>query len=81
MIEPSYSLDPCAKCEEVLQSFLDRELTDDERFEAEKHLEACAYCRKRYRFEVHLRRYVRQAAIEPMTAALKAKLAALRTPL
>jgi anti-sigma factor (TIGR02949 family) len=82
MIEPSYSLDPfCAKCEEVLQQFLDRELTDDERLAAEKHLEACNYCRKRYRFEVHLRRYVRQAAIEPMTPALKAKLAALRTPL
>ena len=81
MIEPSYSLDPCAMCEEVLQPFLDRDLTEDERLEAEKHLEACAYCRKRYRFEVHLRRYVRQAAIEPMTPALKAKLAALRTPL
>jgi anti-sigma factor RsiW len=69
------------KCEEVLQPYLDRELTDLERLEAEKHLEACLYCRKRYRFEVHLRRFVRQAAMEPMAPELKAKLAALRTAL
>ena len=47
--------------------------------EAETHLDACLYCRKRYRFEVHLRRFVRQAAMEPMAPELKAKLAALRT--
>jgi anti-sigma factor RsiW len=77
----SFSYDPCAKCEELLQPYLDRELTNRERLEAEKHLDACTYCRARYRFEVHLRRFVRQAAIEPMAPELKAKLAALRTPL
>ena len=74
-------IDPCAKCEEVLQPYLDRELTDDEKVEAEAHLEACSYCRKRYRFEESLRRYVREAAVETMPPELKAKLAALRTPL
>jgi anti-sigma factor (TIGR02949 family) len=74
-------IDPCAKCEEVLQPYLDRELTEAERLEAEGHLESCDYCRKRYRFEVSLRRYVRQASVEPMPAELKARLAALRTPL
>ena len=54
-------IDPCARCEEVLQPFLDRELTEAERPEAESHLDDCSYCRKRYRFEVELRRYVRQA--------------------
>ena len=54
-------IDPCARCEEVLQPFLDRELTEAERQEAESHLDECSYCRKRYRFEVELRRYVRQA--------------------
>ena len=29
-------IDPCAKCEEVLQPYLDRELTDAERAEAEQ---------------------------------------------
>jgi anti-sigma factor (TIGR02949 family) len=73
--------DPCAKCEEVLQPFLDRELSDDEVAEAESHLDQCTYCRKRYRFEEKLRMYVRQAWAEEMPPDLKAKLAALRTPL
>jgi anti-sigma factor (TIGR02949 family) len=73
--------DPCAYCEEILQPFLDRALSDEERAEAERHLDACSYCRKRYRFEAHLRMFVRQAAVEPMAPELKQKLAALRTPL
>ena len=75
------SLDPCAKCEELLQPYLDRELTDAEMREAERHLDGCSYCRKRYRFEAALRRYVRQAASEEMPPELKQKLATLRTPL
>ena len=74
-------LDPCAHCEEMLQPWLDRVLTDEERAEAEQHLDDCSYCRKRYRFEESLRRYVRDAAAERMPPELKAKLAALRTPL
>jgi anti-sigma factor (TIGR02949 family) len=81
MIDLSMTFDPCARCEEMLQPYLDRELTDSERLDAEKHLEGCTYCRKRYRFEEHLRRFVRQAAVEPMAPELKAKLAALRTAL
>jgi mycothiol system anti-sigma-R factor len=74
-------IDPCDKCEEVLQPFLDRELNDAELREAEAHLDECSYCRKRYRFEEKLRMYVRQACAEEMPPELKAKLAALRTPL
>ncbi|MDX6513179.1 MAG: putative zinc-finger [Gaiellaceae bacterium] len=74
-------IDPCAKCEEMLQPYLDRELSDAEMQEAEMHLQGCNYCRKRYRFEVSLRRYVRQAASEQMPPELKQRLAALRTPL
>ena len=74
--------DPCAHCEEMMQPYLDRVLTDAERSEAEAHLDECAYCRKRYRFEETLRVFVRQAvAAEPMPVELKQKLAALRTPL
>jgi anti-sigma factor (TIGR02949 family) len=73
--------DPCAKCEELLQPFLDRELSDAERAEAERHLDGCSYCRKRYRFEEQLRRFVRQAVVEPMSPELKTKLSELRTPL
>ena len=73
--------DPCEKCEEVMQPYLDRTLDDTQVREAEAHLDGCSYCRSRYRFEVSLRRYVRTAAAEKMPSELKAKLAALRTPL
>jgi anti-sigma factor RsiW len=73
--------DPCTHCEEMMQPYMDRVLTDTERAEAETHLEDCAYCRKRYRFEGKLRQFVRQAVQEPMSVELKTKLAGLRTPL
>jgi anti-sigma factor (TIGR02949 family) len=71
----------CEKCEELLQPYLDRELDDAERSEAESHLNECGYCRKRYHFEANLRRSVRSACVEEMSPELKAKLASLRTPL
>jgi anti-sigma factor RsiW len=71
----------CEKCEELMQPYLDRVLTEQERREAEAHLAECSWCEKRYRFEVSLRQYVRQAVDEPMPPELKRKLAALRTPL
>ncbi len=77
----SFDVDPCAKCEELLQPYLDRDLGEDERAEAERHLDRCGYCRKRYRFEVELRRFVRQAVVEEMPPHLKQKLSELRTPL
>ena len=76
-----FAFDPCEKCEQMMQPFLDRVLTEEERLEAEEHLEGCAYCRKRYRFEAEFRRFVRLAISEPMSPELKAKLSALRTPL
>jgi len=71
----------CDECEQWMQPYMDRVLTDAERAEAEVHLDQCSYCRKRYRFEAHVRQFVRQAVIEPMPLELKTKLAALRTPL
>jgi anti-sigma factor (TIGR02949 family) len=76
-----FEVDPCDKCEEMLQPYLDRDLTDAEHAEAEVHLDGCSYCRKRYRFEAELRRFVRQAVSEDMPPELKRKLADLRTPL
>ncbi len=73
--------DPCAHCEEMMQPYMDRVITDLERAEAEAHLDGCTYCRKRYRFEEKLRQFVRQAVHEPMAVGLKTKLAELRTPL
>jgi anti-sigma factor (TIGR02949 family) len=71
----------CVKCEELLQPYLDRELTEPERIEAETHLASCDHCARRYRFESTLRMYVRRCCDEPMPVELKERLAALRTPL
>jgi anti-sigma factor (TIGR02949 family) len=73
--------DPCVRCEEMLQPYLDRELTMAEKAEAQLHLDGCEYCRRRYRFEVHLRRFVRQSVVEPMAPELRQRLLSLRTPL
>jgi Putative zinc-finger len=71
-------LDPCERCEELMQDFLDRTLTDPEWREAEGHLSTCEYCRRRYRFEETLRRYVKTSAVERMPPGLMAKLEELR---
>ena len=70
----------CEKCEELLQAYLDRDLTVAEVAIAEGHLDGCDYCRRRYRFEERLRRYIRLSATERMPAGLLAKLAELRGP-
>ena len=69
----------CDKCEQLLQGYLDRELSSDEVSVAEMHLEGCDYCRRRYRFEESLRQYVRTTAVERMPPGLMDKLAQLRT--
>jgi predicted anti-sigma-YlaC factor YlaD len=74
------SHDPCDKCEELLQGYLDRELDAIELLEAEAHLGACDYCRRRYRFETTLRMYVRTTVTERMPPGLLEKLAELRQP-
>jgi anti-sigma factor (TIGR02949 family) len=70
---------PCDACEELLQGYLDRELTDSEVVQAESHLDGCDYCRRRYRFEDDLRTYVRTTAAERMPSGLMDKLTQLRS--
>jgi len=72
------TVDPCEQCEELLQGYLDRELTEVEVRVAESHLDGCDYCRRRYRFEVNLRRYVRTTAAERIPPGLLEKLEQLR---
>ena len=68
----------CEKCEELLQGYLDRDLSPAEVVVAEAHLDGCDYCRRRYRFEERLRRYIRVSASERMPAGLRQKLVELR---
>jgi anti-sigma factor (TIGR02949 family) len=74
-------MDLCDKCEELMQPYLDGVLSELQVREAKEHLDRCSWCAKRYKFEVDLRHFVRVAVQEPMPPELKAKLAALRTPL
>jgi len=74
-------IDPCEWCEEVLQPYLDRDLNATDVQKVKQHLADCSWCEKRFTFESDFRRLVRQAVIEPMDPALKAKLAALRLEL
>ncbi len=71
----------CGDCERLLQPYVDRQLSDTERAEVEEHLAGCSYCRRCYRLEEGFRGQLRKLAVEEMPAELKAKLAALRTPL
>ena len=70
---------PCEACEELLQGYLDRELDDAEVAQAESHLDGCDDCRRRYRFELDLRKYVQTTAVERMPAGLMDRLSQLRS--
>ena len=71
---------PCAKCERLLQLYLDGELNEIEAREAEAHLDDCGYCRRHYRFERAFHEHVRRTLTEePMSPELRVKLAALRS--
>jgi anti-sigma factor RsiW len=74
-------MDLCEKCEELMQPYVDGTLSDAQVREAKEHLDRCSWCAKRYKFEVDLRHFVRVSVQEQMRPELKAKLAALRTPL
>ena len=56
----------CGDCEEMMQPYMDKVLTDEQMREAQEHLEACPPCGKRYHFE------------ESLSAELQARLVGLR---
>ena len=62
-------IDWCDKCEELMQPYLDGTLSPDQVAEAEKHLDGCSWCAKRYRFEERLRHWVKVAAESGNSAA------------
>jgi anti-sigma factor RsiW len=63
----------------MMQPYVDGMLSDDEVTEAREHLERCPGCEKRYRFEEHLRHFVRVAGEEPMSDEFRERLAGLRS--
>ena len=74
-------VDPCDWCEEVLQPYLDRDLNETDVEKVKSTSPRAAGARSASSSRPDLRRLVRQAVVEPMEPALKAKLAALRLEL
>jgi anti-sigma factor (TIGR02949 family) len=76
----------CAKCEQLLQPYVDRALDVEERTWVRSHLDGCPFCAKCYRLEDELRKRIRtcceeQVAEELASADLKERLSSLRQPL
>jgi anti-sigma factor (TIGR02949 family) len=69
----------CDDCEKMMQPYIDGVLSEVEIADAQEHLERCPHCDKRYRFEEHLRHWVRVATDEPMPAELRERLVGMRT--
>ena len=49
----------CAECEEKLDGYLDRELTEAEIVEVRQHLVDCPQCEDQFELQVHLKRVVK----------------------
>jgi mycothiol system anti-sigma-R factor len=64
----------CRDCVEKLQPYLDRELSDDERFAVEQHLAECGHCADGFQIVGSMLRAVgRSCRSTVATAELKAK--------
>lgn len=48
----------CQECVDRLQPFLDRELSEAERLQVERHLDVCGHCANSFRFEAGVLRVV-----------------------
>jgi mycothiol system anti-sigma-R factor len=76
----------CRDCARALNSYIDRELSDDDILQVRQHLDACGGCLHVYQFEESLRRLVRvrcqeQSAPESLRARISLTLAMERTRL
>ena len=74
-------IDWCEKCEEMMQPFLDGVAVGRRGARKRSGTSSSATGARSATASRAARHYVRVAAAEPMSAELKAKLAALRTPL
>ncbi|MFQ5426049.1 MAG: anti-sigma factor family protein [Gaiellales bacterium] len=73
----------CKDCEELLQPYVDRTLTEEERAVVQAHLAACQRCARCYHLEAVLWKRVRdccdeETASELATNGLKQRLSDLR---
>jgi len=54
----------CGDCAQALNSYLDRELSDEDIIQVHEHLEACGGCLHLYHFQESVRRLVRVRCME-----------------
>jgi mycothiol system anti-sigma-R factor len=65
----------CRDCLESLDSYVDRELTDDELSEVKRHLAECPPCEDFYQLQVNLKRLVKVCCDQgEAPASLRSKL-------
>lgn len=65
----------CQECLDQLDSYADRELSDEELVKVRLHLEACPPCEDRYTFQADVKRLVRVCCEQgEAPAELRAKL-------
>jgi mycothiol system anti-sigma-R factor len=67
----------CRECEDNLERFVDRELSDAEVTELQQHIRECPPCEDRYRFQADFKRLIRVSCCQPESNApesLRAKL-------
>lgn len=65
----------CEKALARMAGFLDRELSEVEMAQVERHLEECSWCKDAFRFEGSILTFVRRACDEePVPADLEAKI-------
>ncbi len=64
----------CAKAEQRLQHYVDRQLTAAEVAEVEAHLAVCPPCARCYRLESEMRASLKRLCNEPCPEALKVRL-------
>ncbi|MBI2941448.1 MAG: zf-HC2 domain-containing protein [Chloroflexi bacterium] len=78
--DPAPMID-CREAERRLHTYVDRELSEGEVAEVQRHLEQCENCRARFRFEFGLRRLVRQAVEDqpPAPQRLRERISRLRS--
>lgn len=58
----------CGDCNEKLERFVDRELSESELAELRHHLADCPPCEDRYKFQEHLKRLVKVCCDEDSQA-------------
>ena len=68
----------CTEVVNLLDQYVDRELSNEEVLEVQRHLDACPPCLSLFHFEASVRRLVRRACSEVAPASLRERILSQR---